>query len=56
MSNEKFACAYKVNLSVCPKLIRMSNSKIRLKFKESCLKQEDKAISKQEDKADSIPK
>ena len=43
MSNEKFMCAYTANGSVCPKLIWVNNSKIRLKFKGSCLKQEDKA-------------
>ena len=43
MSNENFTCAYIANVSVCPKLIWMNNSRIRLKFKRSCLKQEDKA-------------
>ena len=43
LSNEKFTCAYIANISVCPKLIWMNNSKIRLTFKGSCLKQEDKA-------------
>ena len=36
LSNEKFTSA---NVTVCPKLIWMN--KIRLKFKRSCLKQED---------------
>ena len=35
-------CAYNANVSLFPKLIWMNNSKIRLKFKGSCLKQEDK--------------
>ena len=43
MSNEKFACNSVTNESVCPKLIWLNNSKIRLKFKGSCLKQKDKA-------------
>ena len=43
MSNEKFAFLYIANLSVCPKIVWMNNSRIRLKFKGSCLKQEDKA-------------
>ena len=43
MSNEKFACTSVTNESVCPKLIWLNNSKIRLKFKGSCLKQKDKA-------------
>ena len=43
MKNEKFTCAYIANVSICPKLIWMNNSKIRLKFKGSYLKQEDKA-------------
>ena len=41
--NEKFTYAYITNVSVCLKLIWMNNSKIRLEFKGSCLKQEDKA-------------
>ena len=43
LSNEKFTRAYIANISVCPKLIWMNNSKIRLTFKGSCLNQEDKA-------------
>ena len=43
MLNEKFTCAYIANVSICPKLIWMNNSKIRLKFKGNCLKQEDEA-------------
>ena len=42
LSNEKFTYAYIANVSVCPKLTWMNNSKIKLKFKGSCLKQEDK--------------
>ena len=36
-------CAYIANPSVCPKLVWMNNSRIRLKFIGSCLKQEDTA-------------
>ena len=43
MSNEKFTCAYVANVTVSPKLIWMNNTRIRLKFKGSCLKQEDSA-------------
>ena len=43
LSNGKFTCAYIANVSVCSKLIWMNSTKIRLKFKESCLKEEDKA-------------
>ena len=43
LSNEKFTCSYIANVSVCPKLLWTNNSKIRLKFKGSCLKQENKA-------------
>ena len=43
MSNEKCTYFYIANVSVCSKLLWMNNSKIRLKFKESWLKQEDKA-------------
>ena len=43
MPNEKFMGIYVTNVSVCPKLIWMNNSKIRLKFKGSCLKEEDKS-------------
>ena len=43
MSNEKFTSTYIANVSICPKLIWMNNSRIRLKFKGSCLKQ-DKAV------------
>ena len=43
MSNENSTCSYTANTSVCSKLIWMNNSKIRLKFKGSCSKQEDKA-------------
>ena len=32
LSNEKFTCSYIVNVSACPKLIWMNNSKIILKF------------------------
>ena len=41
MSNENFICLYIPNVIVCPKLA-WNNSRIRLKFKGSCLKQEDK--------------
>ena len=43
MSNETFTCTYVSYKSVCPKVMWMNNSKIRLKFKENYLKQEDKA-------------
>ena len=47
LSNEKFTCTYVANVSACPKLIWMNNSKIRLslssKIRLSCLKQKDKA-------------
>ena len=42
MSNEKFTPPYTANKSLSPKPI-WNNSKKRLKFKGSCLKQEDKA-------------
>ena len=42
LSNVKFTSAYVANVSVFPKLIWM-NTRIRLKFKGSCLKQEDTA-------------
>ena len=32
LSNEKFMCAYIANVNVCPKLVWMKNSRIRLKF------------------------
>ena len=41
-SNEKFTPFYKANKGLSPKLACMSNSKIRSKFKGSCLKQEDR--------------
>ena len=43
LSNEKVACDYVANVSVCSKLIWIHNSRIRLKFKGSFLKQEDAA-------------
>ena len=43
LSNEKLTHTYMANVSVCLKLIWMSNSKVRLTFKGNCLKQEDKA-------------
>ena len=43
LSNEKSMCGYIANVSVCPELIWMNNTRIRLKFKGSCLKQEDKS-------------
>ena len=42
MSNEKFKPPYTANKSLYSKLI-WSNSRIRLRFEGSCLKQEDKA-------------
>ena len=42
MSNEKFKPAYAANESLSPKLV-WNNYKIKLKFKGSCLKQEDEA-------------
>ena len=42
MSNEKFTPPYTVGKRLSPKLI-WNNSRIRLKFEGSCLKQEDKA-------------
>ena len=42
MSNEKFTPPYTANKNRSPKLI-WNKSRIRLKFDESCLKQEDKA-------------
>ena len=43
LSNEKFTCTYIANVNVSPKLLWMNNSRIRLKIKGTCLKQEDKA-------------
>ena len=43
LSNKKFTPPYIANKSVCPKLIWINNSRIRLKIKGSCLKEEDKA-------------
>ena len=37
-----FMSAYITNVSVCPKLVQMNNSRIRSKFKGSCLKQKNK--------------
>ena len=42
LSNEKFKPLYIVNKSLSPKLL-WNNSKVRLRFGGSCLKQEDKA-------------
>ena len=42
LSNEKFTCAHIANVSICPKLVWMNDSRITLKVKGSCLKQEDK--------------
>ena len=42
MSNEKKWSPFKTSKSLSPKLV-WYNSRIKLKFKESCLKQEDKA-------------
>ena len=44
LSNGKFTCVYVANVSVCPKLICMNNSKIKLKFRGNYLKQENKAL------------
>ena len=44
LSNEKFAPPYTADKSLSPKLI-WNKSKIRFKFEESCLKQEDKTPS-----------
>ena len=35
LSDEKFTCAHVANVSVCPKLIWMNNTKIRLNLKEA---------------------
>ena len=43
MSNGKSTFPYTANISVCTKLVWMNNSRLRLKFKANCLKQEDKA-------------
>ena len=42
MSDGKFTCSYIADVSVSFKMIWVNNSKMRLKFKGSCLKQEDK--------------
>ena len=42
-STEKFMCTYMTNVGVCPRLILMNDSRIRLKLKRSCLKQAHKA-------------
>ena len=42
LSNEKFTSPYTGNKSLSPKLV-WNNSKIRLKFEGSCIKQKDKA-------------
>ena len=36
-------CAYVANVSVSPKLILINNTRIRLKCKASCRRQDDKA-------------
>ena len=43
LSDEKFTSPYIANVKGFPKLVWINNSRIRLKFKGSCLKQEDKA-------------
>ena len=43
LSTEKFMCTYMTNVGVCPRLILMNDSRIRLKLKRSCLKQAHKA-------------
>ena len=42
-SNEKCKLHYTANKSLSPKLVWINNSSLRLEFKLSCLKQEDKA-------------
>ena len=41
LSNEKIKPTYTSNKRLYPKLVWMNNSRIRLEFKASCLKQED---------------
>ena len=43
LSNEKFTPPYTANKNFSPKLVWINSSRIRLEFKGSCLKQEDKA-------------
>ena len=43
LPNEKFQPPYTTNKILSPKLAWMNNSRIRLKFEGSCLKQEDTA-------------
>ena len=40
MSNEKFTPHFTSNNSLSPKLVWMNNSRIKLEFKGSCLKQD----------------
>ena len=40
MSHEKFNPSFTANHSLSPKIIWINNSRIRLEFKESCLKQD----------------
>ena len=42
-SNKMLKCAYVANVSVSPKLILIKNTRIRLRFKASCRRQDDKA-------------
>ena len=42
LSNEKFTPPYTANKSLSPELL-WNNSRVRLKFEGSCLKQQDKA-------------
>ena len=46
LSNENFKCAHVANVSGCPKLIWMNNSRIRVKFKGSSLKKSNTSHSK----------
>ena len=43
LSNQKITCTHVTNVNVFPKLVWMNNTRIRLKFKGSCLKQEHRA-------------
>ena len=43
MSNEEIKPPYTSKKNLSPKLVWMSNSKIKLRFTESCLKREDNA-------------
>ena len=45
LSNGKFRTPYTANKVLSPKLVWMNNSRIRLRFEGSCIKQEDTAYS-----------